>query len=182
MLDLSPQTDHLVAKLDAAVAPHMDRKSRIPRCIEGRPDMRRIRHRFAAWAMVFLVIPASAPAAEEMVLSKVMKEQGKSMQLIAGGIAREDYEQVAKASLAVIDPPHPPSTLAEKFRLMSFLGTNVGRFKALDGETKERATDLANAARARNGEATIAAFQRLQTSCLACHTEFRKPFQDHFKP
>lgn len=144
--------------------------------------MRCIRYRFVAWAMMFLVIPASALAAEEMVLTKVMKEQGKSMQRIAGGIAHEDYGQVVKASLAVVDPPHPSSTLAEKFRLMSFLGANLARFKALDGETKERATDLANAARARNGEATIAAFQRLQTSCLACHTEFRKSFQDHFKP
>jgi cytochrome c556 len=132
--------------------------------------------------MISAVIQPSALAAEEMVLSQVMKEQGKNMQLIAGGIAREDYEQVVKASLAVIDPPHPSSTLAEKLRLMGFLGSDIGRFKQLDSDAKERAAALAKAARARNGEATITAFQHLQMSCLACHAEFRKPFQNHFKP
>jgi cytochrome c556 len=63
---------------------------------------------------------------------------------------------------------------------MGFLGTDIGRFKELDGKTKERAATLAKTAKSQNGEATIAAFQRLQMSCLACHSEFRKPFKDHF--
>jgi cytochrome c556 len=143
-------------------------------------DMRYAGYRLMAFTMIFIVIQPSVFAAEEMVLEKVMKEQAKNMQRIAGGIAREDYEQVVKASLAVIDPPHPSSTLGEKLKLMGFLGTDIGRFKELDGNTKERAATLAKAARSQNGEATIAAFQRLQMSCLACHSEFRTPFQDYF--
>lgn len=142
--------------------------------------MRYLRHRLMAFTMISIVIQPSVFAAEGMVLEKVMKEQAKNMQLIAGGIAREDYEQVVKASLAVIDPPHPSSTLGEKLKLMGFLGSNIGRFKDLDGNTKDRAATLARIARSQNGEATIAAFQRLQMSCLACHSEFRKPFQDYF--
>lgn len=121
-----------------------------------------------------------ALAAGDMALSKVMKAQGRTMQKIAGAIAREDYETVAQGAAAVIDPPRPTAPLAEKFELMRFLGGDIGRFRALDGETRARAATLAKAARARNGEATIEAFQRLQTSCLACHAEFRKPFRDHF--
>ena len=133
-----------------------------------------------AFTMMFIVIQPSVSAAEEMVLEKVMKEQAKNMRRIAGGIAREDYEQVVRASLAVIDPPHPSSTLGEKLKLMGFLRTDIGRYKELDGNTKERAAALAKTARSQNGEATIAAFQRLQMSCLACHSEFRKSFQDYF--
>ena len=143
-------------------------------------DMRYAGYRLMAFTMIFIVIQPSVSAAEEMVLEKVMREQAKNMQRIAGGIAREDYEQVVKASLAVIDPPHPSSTLGEKLKLMGFLGTDIGRFKKLDGNTKERAATLAKTARTQNGEATIGAFQRLQMSCLACHSEFRKPFQDYF--
>lgn len=133
-----------------------------------------------AFTVISIAIQPSVLASEEMVLQKVMKEHAKNMQLIAGGIAREDYEQVEKAALVVIDPPHPPSTLAEKLKLTGFLGGNIGRFKYLDGDTKEQAAVLAKTARGKNGEATIAAFQRLQISCLACHAEFRKSFQDYF--
>ena len=132
-----------------------------------------------AFTMIFIVIQPSVFAAEEMVLEKVMKEQAKNMQLIAGGIAREDYAQVVKASLAVIDPPHPSSTLGEKLKLMGFLGTDIGRFKELDGNTKERAATLAKTARSQNGEATIAAFQRLPISRRGCHCEVRQPLTAH---
>src|SRR4030065_2532408 len=89
-------------------------------------DMRYAGYRLMAFTMIFIVIQPSVFAAEEMVLEKVMKEQAKNMQLIAGGIAREDYAQVVKASLAVIDPPHPSSTLGEKLKLMGFLGADSG--------------------------------------------------------
>ncbi|ODU01489.1 cytochrome c [Thiobacillus sp. 65-1402] len=133
-----------------------------------------------ACMMLSLATPPSVRAAGDMVLSKVMETQGRNMRLIAGGIAREDYGEVVMGAMAVIDPSHPPATLAEKFELMRFLGGKIGRFRALDRDTKERAAALVEAARTRDGEATIDAFQRLQTSCLACHAEFRKPFRDHF--
>lgn len=144
--------------------------------------MRYAKYRLMAFAMISIVMqPSSVLAADEMALEKVMKGHANNMRLIAGGIAHEDYGQVVKAALGVADPPRPSSTLGEKLKLMGFLGQNIGRFKQLDGDVKERAVVLVKTARAKNGEATIAAFQRLQMSCLACHAEFRKPFQDHFK-
>lgn len=143
------------------------------------PDMR-ISRRRVAWVMLAFVAQPAALAAGDMALSKVMKAQGRTMQQIAGAISREDYEAVAQGAAAVIDPPRPDAPLGEKLELLRFLGGDLGRFRTLDRETKARAATLSKAARARNGEATIAAFQRLQTSCLACHAEFRKPFRDHF--
>lgn len=144
------------------------------------PDMRVSPRRCVACVMLALAAQPAALAAGDMALSKVMKAQGRTMQKIAGAIAREDYETVAQGAAAVIDPPRPAAPLAEKVELMRFLGGDIGRFRTLDRETRVRAATLAKAARARNGEATIAAFQHLQTSCLACHAEFRKPFRNHF--
>jgi len=132
--------------------------------------------------VIFIVTLPVALAAEETVLQTVMKGHAKNMQMIADGIAHENYEQVEKAARVVIDPPHPPSTLTEKYRLVRFLGGKLDRFRALDEAAKQRAAALASTARSQNGETTIAAFQQLQMSCLACHNEFRKPFKGYFNP
>lgn len=136
--------------------------------------------RCVAAILLACAVQPAALAAADMALSTVMQAQARTMQRIAGAIAREDYEAVAREAAVVIDPPRPAASLGEKFELMRFLGADIGRFRALDGETKERAATLAKAARARDGEATIAAFRRLQTSCLACHAKFREPFRKHF--
>ena len=65
-------------------------------------------------------------------------------------------------------------------RILGFVGGNTARFKAFDDETHGNAMALALASKSGNGEAAIAAFQKLQSSCLACHQAFRKPFVAHF--
>ena len=52
--------------------------------------------------------------------------------------------------------------------------------RAREGENDEEAGAAGNAARAKDGQGVIIAFQKLQTSCYSCHSEFRKPFVEHF--
>lgn len=126
-----------------------------------------------------LVFAASgAHAAEPLALQKIMKNLGENMQLITDGISREDWGQVAKTALLITDHPQPP--LAEKMRIMRFVGANIGKFKAYDGETHGQAQALGKAAQAKDGPGVILAFHKLQTSCYTCHSEFRKPFVGHF--
>ncbi|MFZ5510200.1 MAG: cytochrome c [Pseudomonadota bacterium] len=122
--------------------------------------------------------PQAGWTAEPLVLQKIMKDMGRNMQLVTDGISREDYEAVEQAAVAIADHPQPP--LGEKARIIGFIGSNMGRFKAYDGETHDNAMTLAKAAREKNGQGAIDAFHKLQGSCLACHTAFRKPFVDHF--
>lgn len=117
-------------------------------------------------------------AAEPLVLQKVMKDLGKNMQTITDGISRGDWELVEKTAPLIADHPQPPMT--EKMRIMSFMGTNMGKFKAHDGETHDQAQAVGKAAKAKDGPGVILAFQKLQTSCYNCHSEFRKPFVEHF--
>lgn len=125
-----------------------------------------------------LFAATSAQAVEPLTLQQVMKNLGKNMQAITDGISREDWELVEKTAPLIADHPQPP--FSEKMRIMSFMGTNMGRFKAHDGETHDQAQAVDKAAKSKDGPGVILAFQKLQTSCYNCHSEFRKPFAEHF--
>jgi cytochrome c556 len=118
------------------------------------------------------------PAAEPLALRKVMKELGSNMQAVTDGISREDWMLIEKTAPLIAEHPQPP--LLEKMRIMSFMGGNMARFKAYDGETHQAAMTLGQAAKGKDAPAAIAAFQVLQTACHACHRDFRKPFLQHF--
>lgn len=118
------------------------------------------------------------PSTEPLVLQKVMKDMGKHMQSITDGISREDWALVEKTAPLIGEHPQPP--IAEKTRIIGFMGSKMGKFKAYDGETHEAAHVLAHAAKNGDGQGVINAFQVLQTSCYNCHQEFRKPFVKHF--
>ncbi|MCC7062160.1 MAG: cytochrome c [Planctomycetes bacterium] len=134
----------------------------------------------------FALAAANAPAPAEtdaqapkpLALRSIMKELGRNMQVITDGISREDWALIEKTAPRVADHPQPP--MSERLRILAFAGTDAGRFKAYDGETNMAAEALAKGARAKDGEVTILAFQKLQSSCFNCHREFRKPFVEHF--
>jgi len=136
----------------------------------------------APWAWLIALgcigLPVTSSAAEPLALRGIMKEMGRNMQTIVDGLSREDYAVVEKAALAIADHPQPP--MGEKMRIMGFVGGDTPRFKVFDGETHDNATALAKAAKNGKGEEAITVFHKLQSSCLACHQAFRKPFQEHF--
>ncbi|APR04161.1 cytochrome c [Thauera chlorobenzoica] len=113
-----------------------------------------------------------------LVLRKIMQDMGKNMQAITDGISREDWEAVARAAPLIADHPQPP--LTEKMRILSFVGSDAGKFKSHDEKMKRVARTLQDAALRDDGEAVIASFATLQSSCLICHQSFRKPFLEHF--
>lgn len=120
----------------------------------------------------------SAQAAAPLALQQVMKDLGKNMQIVTDGISREDWVLVEHTAHLIGE--HPEAPLEEKIRIMSFMGTNMGKFKAFDGQTHEAAHEMAEAAQEKNGQSVIAAFQKLQTGCLACHQAFRPAFTEYF--
>lgn len=138
--------------------------------------------RSAPWALLIALgcaaLPVASSAAEPLALQGIMKDMGRNMQAIVDGLSREDYAKVERAALAIAEHPQPP--VGEKMRVMGFVGGNAPRFKAFDGETHDNAKALARASKSGSGEEAIAAFHKLQSSCLACHQAFRKPFQEHF--
>ena len=147
------------------------------------------RHRFKAYftAKVIGTLLASTCSqawaddvgkAKPLALRKIMQDLGKNMQVITDGISREDWEMVARVAPLIADHPQPP--LAEKMRILSFVGSDAGKFKSHDEKTHQAARALEQAAMRSDGQAVISSFATLQSSCLACHQSFRKPFVEHF--
>lgn len=124
------------------------------------------------------LVATGAQAAEPLALQKVMRDLGGHMQTITDGISRGDWELVEKTAPLIANHPQPP--IAEKLRIMTFMASDMGKFKAHDSETHAQAQAVGKAAQARDGKGVILAFQKLQTSCYDCHQEFRKPFMEHF--
>jgi cytochrome c556 len=136
-------------------------------------------HRFHLAASLCLALAATgAQATEPLALKKIMRDLGGNMQTVTDGISRGDWALVEKTAPLIADHPQPP--LAEKVRIISFMGGDMGKFKAHDSETHAQAQALGKAAKAGDGEGVILAFQKLQSSCNNCHSEFRKPFMAHF--
>lgn len=119
-----------------------------------------------------------ASDAEPMALRKIMRDLGKNMQAATDAIAREDWMRVAAIAPAIADHPQPP--MGEKVRILAFIGGNVPRFRAFDGQTHDAANRMADAASKKDGAGVIAAFADIQTGCLGCHQAFRQTFVEKF--
>lgn len=117
-------------------------------------------------------------AAEPLAFQGVMRDLGKHMQTVAGAIAVEDWELVAKTAHLIGD--HPKPSLAERARIFSFVGTNMGKFKEFDKQTHDAAHDMEHVAHTGDGMQVITQYQKLQTGCLGCHQAFRASFVEHF--
>ena len=127
------------------------------------------------------VVIARAQAAEPakpMALQAVMEKIGRDMQTVTGAISKEDWALVAQLAPTIARHAAPP--LSEKMRIVAWLGTDAGRFKGFDDQTHEAANAMGDAATRGDGQAVIAAFAKVQQSCLACHQSFREPFVKHF--
>lgn len=133
---------------------------------------------FVSSIVTLSLFVSQVQAVEPLELQKVMKELGKNMQVITDGISREDWELVAKTAPLIAAHPQPPAS--EKMRIMRFMGGDMSKFKAFDGETHKAAHGLEYSAHEKDGQKVIVAFQKVQTTCLNCHQTFRGKFVEHF--
>ena len=111
-------------------------------------------------------------------LRNVMSKLSQDMQGVLGAISKEDWQMVAALAPKIADHAEPP--LSEKVRILSWLGSDAGKFRGFDGQAHDAATAMGEAAKRRDGQAVIAAFAKVQQSCLGCHQSFRQPFLEHF--
>lgn len=67
-----------------------------------------------------------------------------------------------------------------KTRIAGFIGSNMGKFRVCEGEIHDAAMELDAAARQKNGQGAINAFQKLQAGRCNCRRGFCKPFVERF--
>ncbi|HEY6096390.1 MAG TPA: cytochrome c [Gallionellaceae bacterium] len=131
-----------------------------------------------AATLVFSLAAVAADAAEPLAFQGVMKDLGRHMQTVAGAIALEDWATVEKTAPLIAAHAQPPAE--EKARIVKFMGANMGKFKSFDMQAHEAAHEMAHAAAEKNGQKVIDAYRDVQSACLGCHQNFRKPFVEHF--
>lgn len=119
-----------------------------------------------------------AADARPLELRKIMQDLDRNMRGIADAISRKDWAFVAKIAPSIAE--HPQPSMAERMRILSFMGADASAFRAYDGKTHHAARSLEEAASRRDASAVIASFAALEDSCSACHQRFRKPFVEHF--
>ena len=120
----------------------------------------------------------SAEAAKPMALRSVMERLGRDMQAVTGAISKEEWTLVAELAPKIAKHAEPP--LGEKMRILGWLGTDAGKFRGFDGQVQDAASAMGDAAKRGDGQAVIAAFSKMQQSCLACHQSFRQSFVEQF--
>jgi cytochrome c556 len=120
---------------------------------------------------------ATGPA-KSMALRVLMKSLGRDMQTMTDAISKEDWVLVAETAPKIAHHAEPPPP--ERRHIIDWLGSNSETFEALDEQTHEAAQAVREAADSEDGQRVIETFAKLQSSCLACHQRFRKPFVEHF--
>lgn len=121
----------------------------------------------------------AAESGKPMALQGVMEELGREMQAVTAAISKEDWALVGALAPKIARHAEPP--LAEKMRILAWLGGDAGQFRGLDGRVHDSATAMGEAAMRSDGQAVITAFSMVQQSCLSCHQKFREPFARHFR-
>jgi len=134
-------------------------------------------------AMILLTAAATLhaeteEAIEPLVLQGVMQQLGRDMQAVTGAIATENWSTVAELAPKIARHAQPP--MMEKLRILSWLGSDAGKFRGFDGDVHDAAMAMREAAMRGKGQAVISAFSEVQLSCLGCHLNFREPFIKHF--
>ena len=121
---------------------------------------------------------APTETSKPLALRRVMDELGRDMQAVMGAISKEDWALVATLAPKIASHAEPP--LPEKLRILAWLGGETGKFRGFDRQAHEAATAMGEAAKRSDGQAVIAAFAKVQQSCLDCHQNFRQAFVEHF--
>jgi len=78
--------------------------------------------------------------AKTMALRTVMEKFGRDMQAIIGAISKEEWALAAEFAPKLAKHAEPP--LAEMMRILTWLGTDAGRFLDFDGQVQDAATAM----------------------------------------
>lgn len=138
----------------------------------------KLRTLFTISSLLLISTTSMAQQTQSLHLKRVMQELSKHMQSTTDAIAREDWDMVVKLAPQIGKHEEPPAS--EKLRILAYLGKDAARFRGYDHQTHDAADEMRSAALKQDGKAVINAYAKIQSNCLACHSNFRSGFQKHF--
>lgn len=118
--------------------------------------------------------PGQAPtttAAAPGKLKAIMVDLGTEMNTLQSGLWLENYDMVSTSAMKIAN--HPKVSDAEKVRVKTAMGEDMGAFVAMDKMVHEGAVTLSEAATSKDMPKTLDALAALQKNCVTCHSIFR---------
>ena len=113
-------------------------------------------------------------------LVEIMRQLEVDMERVAHGVWLADFDSIAAGAQAIAD--HPKVGPEERAEIVGILGERAGGFRQADMLVHNTAVELAENARAEELGAVLDILTRLQAGCVACHTGYRAPIQEHAGP
>ena len=122
--------------------------------------------------MVFLFsIVASSATAADTDLKEIMQGLRDDVVEITDGLLTDDFTRVAQGAVRIANHPRIPS---EQIQLVAAeLGIEMAAFKQIDTSVHDLSLSIAAAAEEQDGDRAIADYQRMLSSCLACHDAYK---------
>lgn len=120
--------------------------------------------------------PAAPPAAADTIDTKrlrlLMVGLAQDMARINTGIWHEDFDLVQQGASSIANHPRiPPDQIA---KIKKALGQEFQNFVRFDKAVHGTATELVNAAEARDWSGVLTKQTELRDGCFGCHTAYRE--------
>ena len=122
-------------------------------------------------SLSIILLPASAITGET-TLKLIMQELRQNFVDVSDGFLLDDFDKVAEGALAIAEHQRIP---AEQVRLVADeLGAEMPEFKNYDVQVHELSHEMYKAAKERDRDAAVAAYQGMVAACFDCHSAFRE--------
>lgn len=122
-------------------------------------------------SLAIIVLPMTA-ATDEITLKAIMQELRQNFLDVSDGFLLDDFDKVADGALAIAEHPRIPP---EQVRLVADeLGAEMPVFKNFDVQVHELSLEMYKAAKERDRDAAVAAYQGMVTACFDCHSVYRE--------
>lgn len=128
--------------------------------------------------------PAAPPAAADTIDTKrlrlLMVGLAQDMARINTGIWHEDFDLVQQGASSIANHPRiPPDQIA---KIKKALGREFQNFVRFDKAVHGTATELVNAAEARDWSGVLTKQTELRDGCFGCHTAYRERLRPVLAP
>ena len=116
-------------------------------------------------------LPAAAPSGE-ISLGTIMQELRQDFFDVSDGFLLDDFDRIAEGALAIAEHPRIPAEQVE--RISGELGPEMAVFRNFDVQVHELSLELYKAAKERDRDAAVAAYQSMVRACFDCHSAYRE--------
>jgi hypothetical protein len=121
--------------------------------------------------LAVIVLPMTA-LTNEITLKSIMQELRLYFFNVSDGFLLDDFDKVAEGALAIAEHPRIPP---EQVQLVADeLGAEMPVFKNFDVQVHELSLEMYKAAKERDRDAAVAAYQGMVTACFDCHSAYRE--------